>query len=156
MKLVIVIRVIMTSSLLLCGRRCGLQMERRAGACARLLFTSPCRPVYEVVEARQTPTAGLAIQGRIKKLNFPPFVKDIFCGRFNKSVMSYAEVLSYERHRALDCQLEEVRRYWEGGQEAVLPRLPEWLHQAGISKLPLQFQRSNHFMIYPWVKCQHM
>jgi len=132
-KLVIVIRVIMTSSLLLCGRRCGLQMERRA--CARLLFTSPCRPVYEVVEARQTPTAGLAIQGRIKKLNFPPFVKDIFCGRFNKSVMSYAEVLSYERHRALDCQLEEVRRYWEGRQEAVLPRLPEWLHQAGLAGL---------------------
>jgi len=131
-KLVIVI-IIMTSSLLLCGRRGGLQLERRA--CARLLFTSPCRAVYEMVEARQTPTAGVAIQGRIKKLNFPPFVKDLFCGRFNKSVMSYAEVLSYERHRALDRQLEEVRRYWEGRQEAVLPRLPEWLHQAGLAGL---------------------
>ena len=41
----------------------------------RLLFTSSTRAVYEIVDPKQTPTAGVAITSRIKKLNFPPFIK---------------------------------------------------------------------------------
>ena len=41
----------------------------------RLLFTSSTRSVYEIVDPKQTPTAGVAITSRIKKLNFPPFIK---------------------------------------------------------------------------------
>jgi hypothetical protein len=44
------------------------------------------------VEPKETPFQGVAINTRIRKLNFPPFVKDLFCGVFNKSVLSYAEV----------------------------------------------------------------
>ena len=43
----------------------------------RLLFTSSTRAVYEIVDPKQTPTAGVAITSRIKKLNFPPFIKVI-------------------------------------------------------------------------------
>ena len=41
----------------------------------RLLFTSSRRAVYELVGPKQTPTAGVAITSRLKKLNFPPFIK---------------------------------------------------------------------------------
>ena len=97
----------------------------------RLLFTSSRRAVYEIVGPKQTPTTGVAITSRIKKLNFPPFIKvnsstvrrkevssssslfqDIFCGKFNKSMLNYAEVLNYERHRALGHRIEEIDHYF--------------------------------------------
>ena len=55
--------------------RCGLGPELRSTR--RLLFTSSPREVYEIVDAKQTPTSGVAITSRIKKLNFPPFIKVI-------------------------------------------------------------------------------
>ena len=60
---------------------------------ARGLATSPLARVHrELTESRDFPTTGIAINTRVKKLNFPPFMKDLFCGVFNKSVLSYAEV----------------------------------------------------------------
>ena len=51
----------------------GIKYELRQSR--RLLFTSSSRAVYEIVGPKQTPTAGVAITSRIKKLNFPPFIK---------------------------------------------------------------------------------
>ena len=51
----------------------GIRYELRQSR--RLLFTSSTRAVYEIVGPKQTPTAGVAITSRIKKLNFPPFIK---------------------------------------------------------------------------------
>ena len=100
----------------------------------RLLFTSSRRAVYELVGPKQTPTAGVAITSRLKKLNFPPFIKvkfvitstdreesravsrvlfqDIFCGKFNKSMLNYAEVLNYDRHRALGHRIDQINQYF--------------------------------------------
>ena len=96
----------------------------------RLLFTSSTRAVYEILDPKQTPTSGVAITSRIKKLNFPPFVKvisfqrslpldgvsivflqDLFFGKFNKSLLNYAEVLNYERHRALGHRINQINEY---------------------------------------------
>ena len=38
--------------------------------------------------------------------------QDIFCGKFNKSMLNYAEVLNYERHRALGHRIEEINQYF--------------------------------------------
>ena len=108
----------------------------------RLLFTSTSSPVYEIVTAKQTPTSGVAITSRVKKLNFPPFVKDMFCGKFNKSMLSYAEVLNYERHRILEDKIERVSRFLSERKTGVLntdgqicPELLVWCRTEGLHGL---------------------
>lgn len=114
---------------------------------ARGLATSPMARVHrEVTEARDFPTTGIAINTRVKKLNFPPFMKDLFCGVFNKSVLSYAEVLNYGRHYNLEQKVKDLGGYLEGKREALgqvdgtgrLP--PEVLHafrQSGMFGLSI-------------------
>jgi len=80
---------------------------------------SPCHKVYEVVQARDTPTTGTAITTRIKKLDFDPFVKDLFVGKFNKSMLSYAEVLNYDRHRELDDKVKQISSYLASRAESL-------------------------------------
>ena len=56
------------------------------------------KPLQEIAEApKDFPTSGIAINTRVRKLNFPPFMKDLFIGKFNKSVLSFAEVNSTTR-----------------------------------------------------------
>lgn len=86
----------------------------------RSLATSPVYRVYnELTDAKDTPTTGVAINTRIRKLNFPPFVKDLFGGVFNKSIMSYAEVLNYGRHMSLENKMKELETYLEGKKESL-------------------------------------
>ena len=108
----------------------------------RLLFTSATSPVYEIVTAKQTPTSGVAITSRVKKLNFPPFVKDLFCGKFNKSMLSYAEVLNYERHRILENKIERISTYLSERKTGILntdgqicPELLVWCRSEGLHGL---------------------
>ena len=108
----------------------------------RLLFTSTSSPVYEIVTAKQTPTSGVAITSRVKKLNFPPFVKDLFCGKFNKSMLSYAEVLNYERHRILEDKIERISSFLNERKTGVLnaegqicPELLVWCRTEGLHGL---------------------
>ena len=108
----------------------------------RLLFTSSTSPVYEIVTAKQTPTSGVAITSRVKKLNFPPFVKDLFCGKFNKSMLSYAEVLNYERHRILEDKIERISTYLNERKTGILntdgqicPELLVWCRSEGLHGL---------------------
>lgn len=109
------------------------------GGSVRLLFTSPHNPVYEVVTAKQTPTSGVAITSRLKKLNFPPFVKDLFCGKFNKSMLSYAEVLNYERHRILEAKIASISTYLNDRKSGILdsdglisPEILAWCRTEGL------------------------
>ena len=65
------------------------------GSFVRHLSSSPHLHLHrEVTVPKDFPTSGIAINTRVRKLNFPPFVKDLYCGVFNKSVLSFAEVLS--------------------------------------------------------------
>merc|ERR1719445_1448057 len=120
--------------------RCGLGPGLRSTR--RLLFTSSPREVYEIVDAKQTPTSGVAITSRVKKLNFPPFVKDLFCGKFNKSMLSYAEVLNYERHRILENKIERISTYLSERKTGILntdsqicPELLVWCRSEGLHGL---------------------
>jgi len=47
----------------------------------------------------------------ITRQHLPPFVKDLFVGKFNKSILSYAEVLSDESHFNLESKVEEIGRF---------------------------------------------
>ena len=50
-------------------------------------------------------------QEEVTHQNFPPFVKDLFVGKFNKSVLSYAEVLSDESHFNLESKIKEIGHF---------------------------------------------
>ena len=65
------------------------------------------------------PTSGIAINTRVRKLNFPPFVKDLYCGVFNKSVLSFAEVLNYGRHYNLEEKVRDIGNYIDGKREVL-------------------------------------
>eukprot|EP00090_Calanus_glacialis_P005150 TRINITY_DN13961_c0_g1_i1.p1 TRINITY_DN13961_c0_g1~~TRINITY_DN13961_c0_g1_i1.p1 ORF type:complete len:655 (-),score=202.54 TRINITY_DN13961_c0_g1_i1:41-2005(-) len=50
-------------------------------------------------------------QPEIAQQNFPPFVKDLFLGKFNKSILSYAEVLNDESHFNLENKIDEIGQF---------------------------------------------
>eukprot|EP00090_Calanus_glacialis_P041415 TRINITY_DN7307_c0_g1_i4.p1 TRINITY_DN7307_c0_g1~~TRINITY_DN7307_c0_g1_i4.p1 ORF type:complete len:598 (+),score=219.67 TRINITY_DN7307_c0_g1_i4:49-1842(+) len=85
----------------------------------RLLQTTPCVSVHEVVQAKDTPTSGVATTTRVRKLDFGPFVKDLFIGKFNKSMLSYAEVLNYDRHRDLEEKVRQISSYLDSRAESL-------------------------------------
>ena len=72
-----------------------------------------------MVQAKDTPTTGTAITTRLKKLDFDPFVKDLFVGKFNKSMLSYAEVLNYDRHRELEDKVKHISDYLASRAESL-------------------------------------
>ena len=68
----------------------------------RGLATSPALRIVTALRPRDTPTLGDPTDVKLSRIHFPPFVKDLFAGEFNKSILSYAEVLNYERYFELD------------------------------------------------------
>ena len=87
---------------------------------ARNFSTTPCNSVHrEVTVPRDFPTSGIAINTRVRKLNFPPFVKNLYCGEFNKSVLSFAEVLNYGRHYNLEEKVKDIGNYIDGKREVL-------------------------------------
>ena len=72
-----------------------------------------------VVQAKDTPTSGVATTTRVRKLDFGPFVKDLFIGKFNKSMLSYAEVLNYDRHRDLEEKVRQISSYLDSRAESL-------------------------------------
>jgi len=90
------------------------------GSFVRHLSSSPHLNVHrEVTVPKDFPTSGIAINTRVRKLNFPPFVKDLYCGVFNKSVLSFAEVLNYGRHYNLEEKVRDIGGYIEGKKEVL-------------------------------------
>ena len=99
-----------------------------------------------MVQAKDTPTTGNAITTRVKKLDFPPFVKDLFIGKFNKSVLNYAEVLNYERHRQLEDKINQISSYLDSRAESLCqteikreipPEVLHWCKTEGFHGLTL-------------------
>ena len=87
---------------------------------ARNFSSSQHRSVHrEVTVPKDFPTSGIAINTRVRKLNFPPFVKDLYCGVFNKSVLSFAEVLNYGRHYNLEEKVRDIGNYIDGKREVL-------------------------------------
>ena len=139
----------------------------------QMLHLSPCCMVYEgkhkhvllvqisftaiaVVEARDTPTSGTAITTRVKKLDFDPFVKDLFVGKFNKSVLSYAEVLNYDRHKELEEKVKQISSYLDTRTESlaqgdikgeVPPEVIHWCKTEGMFGLsvPRELGEKDYF-----------
>ena len=108
----------------------------------KFLHTSTTSPLYEIVTAKQTPTSGVAITSKVKKLNFPPFIKDMFVGKFNKSMLSYAEVLNYERHKMLESKVEEISTFLDNRKTDILdvngdisPEIVQWCKTVGLHGL---------------------
>jgi len=113
----------------------------------RLLQTSSCRLVWEMVDQKQTPTSGIALKTRVRKLDFTPFIKDLFVGKFNKSILSFAEVLNYERHRALEVKVGEISSYINSRSESLAqvdikgelpPEVINWCKKEGMFGLSVQ------------------
>ena len=50
-------------------------------------------------------------------LQFPPFVKDLFLGKFNKSILSYAEVLNDASQYNLEEKISQVNKFLESQKE---------------------------------------
>ena len=91
-----------------------------ASSSARNFSSSQHRSVHrEVTVPTDFPTSGIAINTRVRKLNFPPFVKDLYCGVFNKSVLSFAEVLNYGRHYNLEEKVRDIGNYIDGKKEVL-------------------------------------
>ena len=75
-------------------------------------FSSSClRFVVTELTHKTTPTIGSPTDNRLRDINFPPFVKDLFAGEFNRSVLSYAEVLNYERYFVLQEQTRQLNKF---------------------------------------------
>ena len=136
----------------LCPRSRPLHLKHRsvlqcqswfASSAARNFSSSQRRSVHrEVTVPKDFPTSGIAINTRVRKLNFPPFVKDLYCGVFNKSVLSYAEVLNYGRHYNLEEKVRDIGAYIDGKREVLS-------HTDGSGKLPPEvlhaFKQSGMF-----------
>jgi len=56
-------------------------------------------------------------QSQVSHLDFPPFVKDLFLGKFNKSVLSFAEVLNDDSQFNLENKINEVSSFLESKKE---------------------------------------
>lgn len=83
--------------------RPALCLPQRRG----LATSSPLR-IVTALRPHDTPTIGDPTSVKLTRINFPPFVKDLFAGQFNQSVLSYAEVLNYERYFALEEQTGQL------------------------------------------------
>ena len=73
-----------------------------------LVRTTSVRFVVTDLAPKDTPTLGSPAEDKRVKLDFPPFMKDLFTGTFNKSILSYAEVINYERYFVLNEQTRQL------------------------------------------------
>jgi hypothetical protein len=78
---------------------------------SRDLFTSPALPIVTALQSKDTPTLGDPTDVKLARMHFPPFVKDLFAGEFNKSILSYAEVINYERYFELEVQTGQLNEF---------------------------------------------
>lgn len=85
----------------------------------RGLTTSPMRSIVTALRSQDTPTLGDPTDVKLTRIHFPPFVKDLFAGDFNPSILSYAEVLSYERYFELQEQTARLDEFLSRHQQAV-------------------------------------
>jgi len=71
------------------------------------------------LQPKDTPTIGSPTDDKLKKINFPPFMKGVFAGDFNKSILSYAEVLNYEKYYILKEQTRQLTEFLRRNEESL-------------------------------------
>lgn len=107
--------------------RLGVQLPLRAGGvssldfcCSRvklmLVYNPGKRHATQVVDIGEEPASSVSTSTKVTYQNFPPFVKDFFLGRFNRKILSYAEVLNYDRHYALEDRVIALREFLDSKQ----------------------------------------
>ena len=97
----------------------------------RCLSSTPALCIVTALSPKDTPTLGDPTNVKLTRIHFPPFVKDLFAGEFNKSILSYAEVLNYERYSALEEQTDELVELLSRKRELV-----EKINERGQAGLP--------------------
>ena len=77
------------------------------------------RNISRELTEHETPTLGSPSENNLAKIEFPPFMKDIFIGTFNRSILSYAEVLNYERYFVLNEQVRQLSSFLAENKETL-------------------------------------
>jgi len=87
-----------------------------------------------------------SITQEVPHQNFPPFAKDLFAGKFNKAVLSYAEVLSEESYFNLESKIRGVERFFDSKVSdldqvdrtgKLAPDIVDFLKQSGLLGLSI-------------------
>ena len=113
----------------------ALHLSERHALCPplyRCLSSSPALRIVTALKPKDTPTLGDPTNVKLARIHFPPFVKDMFAGEFNKSILSYAEVLDYERYYALEEQTSQLVELLSRKRELV-----EAINQRGQARAPI-------------------
>eukprot|EP00088_Acartia_fossae_P016636 TRINITY_DN1932_c0_g1_i3.p1 TRINITY_DN1932_c0_g1~~TRINITY_DN1932_c0_g1_i3.p1 ORF type:complete len:657 (-),score=102.47 TRINITY_DN1932_c0_g1_i3:97-2067(-) len=71
------------------------------------------------LDGRQTPPIGSPTDNKLKSINFKPFLKSLFLGEFNASILSYAEVINYDRYFMLQDQLKHINTFFKENKETI-------------------------------------
>ena len=77
------------------------------------------RSIVRELTEQETPSLGSPSETNLNRIEFPPFIKDIFIGTFNKSILSYAEVLNYERYFVLNEQVRQLAAFLGENKETL-------------------------------------
>lgn len=77
------------------------------------------RSIVRELTEQETPSLGSPSETNLNRIEFPPFIKDIFIGTFNKSILSYAEVLNYERYFVLNEQVRQLSAFLAENKETL-------------------------------------
>lgn len=73
--------------------------------------TSAQAQVQQVSEEGHGDSAPTAVKGKVKPVR-PPFIKELFMGRFDKSVLEFPEVLDQEQHELLHEMVAPIEKFF--------------------------------------------
>ena len=68
-------------------------------------LTNSKRRIHVELKQKETPAVGSPTENKLKEINFPPFLKWLYGGDFNMSVLTYADVISYDRYYILQASI---------------------------------------------------
>lgn len=77
------------------------------------------RNIHVDLKQKDTPASGSPTENKLKEINFPPFLKWLYGGDFNKSVLAYAEVISFDRYYVLQDQINQIQRFMQDNKESI-------------------------------------
>jgi len=120
-------------------------------------FSRNAATVSDASEVGRPTESSISSNVKILPQNFPPFVKDLFAGHFNKSVLSFAEVLNYERYFKLESTISELREYLSSKHDSLSQvsrtgKVPEdvlfSLRQRGLYGMNIPFHYGGQDLMY--------
>jgi len=82
-------------------------------------LTNSKRRIHVELKQKETPAVGSPTENKLKEINFPPFLKWLYGGDFNMSVLTYADVISYDRYYILQDQINSVKKFMSENKESI-------------------------------------